>query len=114
MDAEKTYSFSFTPDNPEKLKQLFDSLRRNASVGEIKTKSGTEEPDRIIFNGSSYSKRNECKRIPDYSGSYVTVHTVMDNGTYEHDFGYFQCSRCGCYIMDNAVYCPSCGAEVAE
>lgn len=66
MDTEKTYSFSFTPDNPEKLKQLFDSLRRNASVVAIKTVSGTEEPDRIIFNGSSYSKRNECKRIPDY------------------------------------------------
>lgn len=114
MDTEKTYSFSFTPDNPEKLEQLFDSLRRNASFVEIKTKSGTEEPDRIIFNGSSYSKRNECKRIPDYSGSCVTVHKVMDNGTYEHDFGYFQCSRCGCYIMDNAAYCPSCGAEVAE
>lgn len=64
MDTEKTYSFSFTPDNPEKLEQLFDSLRRNASVVEIKTKSGTEEPDRIIFNGSSYSKRNECKGFP--------------------------------------------------
>ena len=50
MDTEKTYSFSFTPDNPEKLEQLFDSLRHNASVVEIKTVSGTEEPDRIIFN----------------------------------------------------------------
>lgn len=75
MDTEKTYSFSFTPDNPEKLEQLFDSLRRNASVVEIKTESGTEEPDRIIFNGSSYSKRNECKRIPDFlrvSGFYFS------------------------------------------
>lgn len=118
MDIEKTaktYSFSFTPDDPEKLKQLFDRLRRNASVIEIKTKSETEEPDRIIFNGSSYSKRNECKRMPDYSGSYVTVHKVFDNGgTFSQDFPYFQCSRCGCYVMDNAAFCPACGAEVVD
>lgn len=86
--TEKTYSFSCTPDDPEKLKQLFDRLRRNVSVIEIKTKSGTEAPDRIIFNGNSYIKRNECKRLPDYSGSYVTVHKVIDGGTHELDFGF--------------------------
>lgn len=117
MDIEKTaktYSFSFTPDDPEKLKQLFDRLCRNESVIEIKTESGTEAPDRIIFNGNSYIKRNECKRLPDYSGSYVTVHKVIDGGTHERDFGYFRRSHCGCYIMDNAAYCPACGAEVTE
>lgn len=110
MDAEKTFSCSFTPDDPEKIAAL---LRGAVSVVEIKTESGTEVPDKIIFNGTTYSERKECKRLPDYSGSYVTVHKVMDNGTYDCDFGYFQCSRCGCYIMDNANYYPSCGVEVA-
>ena len=101
-----------TPDDPKKF---LDLVFNGPVVVEIKTVSGEEVPDIIKFNGIQYNKHNECMRLPDKTGSYVTVHKVLDNGgTFSQDFLYFQCSRCGCYVMDNAAFCPACGAEVVD
>lgn len=51
--------------------------------------------------------RGTCRRMP---SDDATV--MVRRGCFEVEFPFFECSECGSYVMDNARYCPICGAKV--
>lgn len=50
-----------------------------------------------------------CRRMPADDGAVMVM-----RGGLAMEFPYFECSECGAYVMDNARYCPNCGAKVVE
>lgn len=54
-----------------------------------------------------YVRERTCRRMP---SDDATV--MVKRGCFEMEFPFFECSECGSYVMDNARYCPICGARV--
>lgn len=114
MSTEREATFTGTFETDEDAMKALELLIGVAQKVEIRTVSGKEKPSEVVFNGKSYFPRAECEKLPSCNGDYVTVHRVFGSTVYECEFGYFECSVCGAYVMDNASFCPNCGSEVSQ